>query len=399
MSRGRDFTIVTFADLGRRRNLKTPDIEPVIERFAREDLLEQVICRMNEGFWFKHTLAAVPVLFHNAVHILSRIPYAHLNVRFLEERIFDFSTSRQMRKVPIVLFHYDYLAPNAIRRAKENGSVTIGMAVTADISYNAKIEEEEFQRLGLRIGVDWVPPYMQRKSFIERKEVCDYIIAYSDFVKKTYIQAGFPADRIFTAILDIDTERFMPREIKEDAVFRVLYISHTSIIKGLHYLLEAWQELKLENSELVVVGGYSNIPPVLEKRYQDSIASDSSIREVDVTKNPEILYNQASIFVFPSLTEGFGRVSIEAMASGIPVVTTINAKGIVEDGKNGFVVPIRDSAALKEKIEYFYRNPQEIRRMGVAARKSAIEKEPFADQVLRICRAIQDLENKKHERI
>jgi glycosyltransferase involved in cell wall biosynthesis len=84
-------------------------------------------------------------------------------------------------------------------------------------------------------------------------------------------------------------------------------------------------------------------------------------------------YINANVFVFPSLVEGFGLVLLEAMACGIPVITTPNTAGpdIITDGVEGFIIPIRDVDALKEKIEWCYGHPAELAEMGRAARRKA----------------------------
>ena len=97
--------------------------------------------------------------------------------------------------------------------------------------------------------------------------------------------------------------------------------------------------------------------------------------------------------VFASLTEGFGRVTLEAMASGIPVVTTENARGIVEDGKTGFVVPIRDAEAIAEKIQYLYDHRDILKEMGKEARKAVENKKPFGKAVYEIYEEILKKEN------
>jgi alpha-maltose-1-phosphate synthase len=98
--------------------------------------------------------------------------------------------------------------------------------------------------------------------------------------------------------------------------------------------------------------------------------------------------------VFPSLTEGFGRVTLEAMACGIPVITTENARGIVEDGKTGFVVPIRDAKALAEKIQYLYDNREIASEMGRQARLAVEKKKPFGEAVYEIYQEILKREGK-----
>jgi glycosyltransferase involved in cell wall biosynthesis len=79
------------------------------------------------------------------------------------------------------------------------------------------------------------------------------------------------------------------------------------------------------------------------------------------------------IFVLPSLNEGMGRVLIEAMAAGKPIVAS-NVGGIpdlVKSGKNGLLVPAADSEALAKGIEFFIARPEEREKMGNAGRKIA----------------------------
>ena len=68
-------------------------------------------------------------------------------------------------------------------------------------------------------------------------------------------------------------------------------------------------------------------------------------------------------------------VQLQAMACGLPVICTTNTGGedIIRNGKEGFVVPIRDVEALKEKILYLYNNPEKCKRMGYNAKKMVRE--------------------------
>ena len=127
----------------------------------------------------------------------------------------------------------------------------------------------------------------------------------------------------------------------------------------------------------------------LRSRYEERIRHMPSVRQEPSTQDPEDWYRDASVFVFPSLTEGFGRVTLEAMACGIPVITTENASGLVEDGKTGFVVPIRDASALGEKIEYLYNHQDLAKSMGEAAREAVLRKKPFGEAVYEIYEEIR----------
>jgi glycosyltransferase involved in cell wall biosynthesis len=74
----------------------------------------------------------------------------------------------------------------------------------------------------------------------------------------------------------------------------------------------------------------------------------------------------------PSLEEGFAMVQFQAMACGLPLICTTNTGGedlITKDGEEGYVVPIRDVEALKEKILYLYENQDIAKEMGQKAKQ------------------------------
>jgi glycosyltransferase involved in cell wall biosynthesis len=73
--------------------------------------------------------------------------------------------------------------------------------------------------------------------------------------------------------------------------------------------------------------------------------------------------------VFPSVDEGSAKVTYEAMACGIPVIVTPNAGSLARDGKDGFIVPIRQVEPLMEKILYFHNNREAAAEMGREARR------------------------------
>ena len=85
-------------------------------------------------------------------------------------------------------------------------------------------------------------------------------------------------------------------------------------------------------------------------------------------------YSQCDIFCLASIDDGLAMVQAQAMACQLPIIATENTGSaeLVEPEKNGFIVPIRDKEALKEKISYFYQNREEVKRMGKAA-KTTIE--------------------------
>lgn len=376
-------SIVTFANLGKKRNLKTADILPAIELFERKGVLRQVLCQLHSGLQLRHVQGAFPAYVRFPIRLFEKVSGIAIP-RPVIDTIFDFFAALKLMPQKVVFLHGGHALPLTFRRARNKGSVVVDITVTAHPNANRRLEEEEHALLGLG---------ELKGAFYEmsvRGAHCnefDYVVAISDFVRITYIEEGFPSERIFTALPDIDIQRFTPQG-RSDPTFRVLYMAFTTPLKGLQYLLDAWDSLELPNAELVLVGGYGSMPSSLKDEYDSRIRESKNTRWVGGSIAPEEYYRQASVLVFPSLTEGFGRVTLEAMACGIPVITTENARGIVEDGKTGFVVPIRDATAIREKIEYLYRNKDIAAAMGVEARKAVESKKPFDQSLFEIYKEI-----------
>jgi alpha-maltose-1-phosphate synthase len=132
--------------------------------------------------------------------------------------------------------------------------------------------------------------------------------------------------------------------------------------------LQAWQNLKLPDAELLLIG-INEFPKGWLDQYTENTRHISSLPHALLNQ----YYSSANVLVLPSLVEGLALVQLEAMACGIPLITTPNAGGsdIVTDGVEGFVIPIRDVEALKEKLEWCYRHPLELAQMGRSARLKA----------------------------
>jgi len=141
--------------------------------------------------------------------------------------------------------------------------------------------------------------------------------------------------------------------------------------KGVPYLLKAWEKIKLpsQETELILVGNISrDFKLVLSQFTIDSnVIFYGSVSQEKL----KTLYARASLFVLPSIEEGLAMVLGEAMASGLPVICSTNTGGeeFIEDGNEGFIIPIRDSDTLAEKIAWCYDNRDACFVMGKRAQR------------------------------
>lgn len=382
-------SIVTFADLGKKKNLKTMDILPVIHTFIDNNAIDAIVCRINRSFPFSNTRSAISLVMHYVLATVGRLIGKPSVARRIEEQLFDSHAAALIPTSTVVFFHPEYFFRKALRAAQRNGSITVGIATMAHLVTNAALEKEEFELL----GIETHRKHLLYQRLLEQNPSLnefDHIIALSDFVKNSYVASGFPEHNISVALTDISTEAFIALPRNEDQTFRVLFVSQGGVLKGLHYLLDAWKMLSLPESELVIVGTFAGMPEALRKRYMDAIASDSSIRQVQTVPHALMgsYYSSASVFAFPSLTEGNSRAVMEAMASGLPVITTDAARSMVEDGTSGYIVPIRSANALAEKLRYLYNNRVVAEQLGMRARDTIRTKKPFGESVFEIYQTI-----------
>ena len=112
----------------------------------------------------------------------------------------------------------------------------------------------------------------------------------------------------------------------------------------------------------------------------EKIKADENLISTSINKiNQEELtnyYHASDIYVSSSCSESFGKVLIEAMAAGLPVIATetTGSKEIIKDGENGYLVPIGDSESLAKKILFLLNNPDKAKEMSQAGRKIVREK-------------------------
>lgn len=196
-------------------------------------------------------------------------------------------------------------------------------------------------------------------------------VVASRFTAQTLIERGIPADKIRIVPYGVDHMTFARRATPPAAgqPFTVLYVGSLSQRKGVSYLLDAARLLKSQNLRVLLCGrgtvdarliaAYSDIPVEVKI----GLSRPALIREMQA----------ADVFVLPSLAEGFAHVILEAMSCGLPVIATPHtcAPDVIEPGKHGFMVPLRDAEAIAERLAWGMGNRTELAAMGEAAATQA----------------------------
>lgn len=248
------------------------------------------------------------------------------------------------------------------RVAKERyGALTVCDRGSSHILCQKEILAEEYARWGI--------PYRPTDGRIVQRELqeydsCDLIFVPSSFAYQSFMGKNVPEKKLARISYGVDLNLFKPVP-KQDDVFRVIYVGAISVRKGIAYLLEAIASLNSPRVELWLIGNcLPEARPFLAK-YKGRYRYFGAIPRTELYE----YYSQGSVFVIASIEEGLALVQAQAMACGLPVIATANtgAEDLFTDGVEGFVVPIRDPKAIRDKLLYLYEHPEARDRMAQAA--------------------------------
>jgi len=198
-----------------------------------------------------------------------------------------------------------------------------------------------------------------------------FVVANSEGLKKLARKTS-PKQKIGVVYNGIDTQEFKPLKNKKNSkTLKIIFIGRLAIIKGINYLLKALGSLKNKDFVLTLIGEGK------EKENLKELAKDLKIEKQVKFLGPiphqkiTKYYQENDLFILPSLNEGMSNTVLEAMACGLPIITT-NVGGSKElINNNGFVIPKANSKKLKEAIEKYLKNKNLIKNYSIQSRKIA----------------------------
>jgi glycosyltransferase involved in cell wall biosynthesis len=159
---------------------------------------------------------------------------------------------------------------------------------------------------------------------------------------------------------------------------RVLFAGGGDIRKGVHYFARAANLLKHKDFEFLSAGGTSEKitkhPEAKNVTFLGHLSRDALYRE----------FVKADVMVLPTLAEGSATVVHEAMACGVPVITTLSAGSVIQDGREGFIVPERDAEALASAIDKVVTNRPQRDYLATQAKATSLNfaEGPWASRIM-----------------
>ena len=201
-------------------------------------------------------------------------------------------------------------------------------------------------------------------------QLADLVVVPSQFVRSTLLEHDFVSAPIAVVPFGSPPSLAVPPNSLSLGPLRALYVGSLGQRKGLSYALDAVRSLGSQVT-LTLIGRVSSpdCKPLIE-------ALDRH-KWIETLPHHQILEQMRlhDVLLFPTLFDGFGLVITEAFSQGLPVITTLNsgAPDCIRDGVEGFIVPIRSSQAIAERLQLLANNRDQLAGMRQACLSRAAE--------------------------
>jgi glycosyltransferase involved in cell wall biosynthesis len=265
----------------------------------------------------------------------------------MEFRVAAWGSRKYLKDADVLLVRSGAGQSGAIQKARKNGMAIVTDHSIAHPAFMHEALREEFARFGMAAGYDSRADLW--KLVLRDCADADLLLVNSDFVKKTFVEQGYPAGKVRVAYLGVREEFFdLKRDYRIDGPVRILFTGNFDIRKGARILLEAIRQCRRSGLDirLELVGNLGNGGPCVQPG-----------DEIFFSHTPFAPLNQvaaafagADLFVFPTFAEGSSRSGMEAAAAGLPIITTENCGLPLQHGKSAIYVPVNDAGCLAEAI-------------------------------------------------
>jgi glycosyltransferase involved in cell wall biosynthesis len=296
-----------------------------------------------------------------------RIPYKVLGtMRALA--LHDYIVSRRVEKLEgkIDIIHtWPDAATLTLKAAAKLGIPTVLERPNAHTRYAYTSVEAESKRLGIVL-----PPeneYSFKSDVLKKEEQeyreADFLLCPSDFVVRTFLDEGFPADKLKRHQYGYDEKTYFPGvsgTSDNNRPLTMIFVGDCAVRKGLHFALEAWLKSPASAEGKFLIAG-TFLPA-----YQEKLAPmlvHPSVHVLGYRNDVPELMRKADLFVLPSIEEGSALVTSDARGSGCVLLVSEGAGAICKHMENALVHPIGNVKVLAEHITMLFEDRALLNRL------------------------------------
>lgn len=302
-----------------------------------------------------------------------RIPYKMLGT-LRACAVHDWVVARRLEALAgqIDLVHtWPLGALRTLRTAARLGIPAVLERPNAHTRFAYQVVQEECLRLGIKLPSDhehaWKAAVLAREE--EEYEQAYRLLCPSEFVVQTFLQHGFPRERLARHEYGFDETRFYPpSRPRNPGGLTVLFAGVCAVRKGLHYALEAWLRSPAHHEGAFLIAG--EFLPAYASRLAPQLAHPS-VRVLGERDDLPDLMRQSDVLVLPSIEEGFGLVCAEAMGSGCVPLVSDACTGICVHMGNALVHHVGDVEALARHLTLLHQDRELLARLRAACLRCA----------------------------
>jgi len=197
----------------------------------------------------------------------------------------------------------------------------------------------------------------------EKREwaLADWIVTGSEFVRQGLIDSGVAPEKIVVVAYGVPLPSAPPAR-KRSGPLKLMFAGEVGLRKGAHHLLRAIEAFEPFEVQACFAGD-CELTAEIQRRYAGRARFLGRVPRAQM----QALYAEADVFVLPSIVEGSATVTYEALAQGLPVITTPNTGSLVEDDTHGRIVPEGDAEALVDAIRAYLDDESLLARHAAAA--------------------------------
>jgi len=233
--------------------------------------------------------------------------------------------------------------------AKELGIATVLERPNAYTRFAYEVVARECARLGVTMPANHEHAFHEDILRIEEAEyaAADFLLCPSDFVRQTFLDAGFPSEKLLRHQYGFDEKVFTPVERRPSEGLKIVFGGGVAPRKGLHYALEAWLRSSASaKGEFLIAGEFI---PGYEAKLRPML-SHSSVKPLGHRTDIADLMRQSDILILPSIEEGSALVTSEARGSGCVLVVSEAAGAICTHMQNALVHKVGDVDQLTSHL-------------------------------------------------
>ena len=299
-----------------------------------------------------------------------RIPYRFLG-RIGACRLHDYIVSRSVAKYAnqIDLIHtWPVGALKTLKVAAKYGIPTVLERPNAHTRFAYEVVQKECERLGVPLPAHHEHSY--NETILQREEMeyrlADKLLCPSDFVARTFIEHGFPPNKLARHQYGFDPDIFFPgrQNATHSQGLTMMFAGGCAPRKGLHYALEAWLQSKAhKNGSFLIAGEF--IPGYANKL--SAMLSHPSVKVLGHCNNVADLMRQSDVFILSSIEEGSALVTSEARGCGCVLLVSQATGAVCEHLNNALIHQAGDIMTLTQHISLLEENRELLGRLRASS--------------------------------